>query len=145
MLLAGLALIAAGLAWLTRAPVDGRYAIDLLPAFLVMGVGAGISFPSLMTLAMAGARPEDSGVASGLANTTQQIGGALGLSALATLAGSRTAGLTAAGHSSAAALTGGYQLAFAGGLALVIAALAVTATVLLPACPRAAAREPVPA
>jgi EmrB/QacA subfamily drug resistance transporter len=145
VLLAGLAFIAAGLAWLTRVPVDGRYATDLLPAFLALGVGAGIGFPSLMTLAMAGAAPEDSGVASGLTNTTQQIGGALGLSALATLAGSRTADLTAAGHSTAAALTGGYQLAFAAALALVVAAFAVTAAVLLPACPRAAAREPAAA
>jgi MFS family permease len=144
VLLGGLALIAGGLAWLTRVPVDGRYAVDLLPAFLLMGVGAGIAFPSLMTLAMAGAAPEDSGLASGLANTTQQIGGALGLSALATLAGSRTADLAATGHTATAALTGGYQMAFTAGLALVTAALAVTALVLLPACPRAAAREPAP-
>src|SRR4051794_3234056 len=133
VLLAGLALIGAGLAWLTRLPVDARYATDLLPAFVAMGIGAGIGFPSLMTLAMAGAAPEDAGVASGLANTTQQIGAALGLSALATLAGSRTADLAAAGHPAAAALTGGYQLAFAVALGLVVAAFAVTAVVLLPA------------
>jgi EmrB/QacA subfamily drug resistance transporter len=144
VLLAGLALIAGGLAWLTRLPVDGHYAVDLLPAFLLMGVGAGVAFPSLMTLVMAGAAPEDSGLASGLANTTQQIGGALGLSALATLASTHTAHLAANGHGIPAALTGGYQLAFAAGLALVGAAIAVTALVLLPACRRAAARAPAP-
>ena len=132
VLLGGLALIAAGLAWLTRVPVDGRYLTDLLPAFVLMGVGAGVAFPSLMTLAMAGAAPEDSGLASGVANTTQQIGGALGLSALATLASTRSHDLAAAGHGTAAALTGGYQLAFTVSLALVVAAFPVTALVVRP-------------
>ena len=68
-----------------RAPVDGDYVTDLLPSMLLLGVGAGLSFPALMTLAMSGATPSDSGLASGLVNTTQQVGGALGLAVLATL------------------------------------------------------------
>ena len=92
-LLAGLAMLGLGLAWLTRAPVHASYVSDLLPSMLLLGVGAGLSFPSLMTLAMSGAKPEESGLASGLVNTTVQVGGALGLAILATLAGSRTAHL----------------------------------------------------
>src|SRR3954462_11814621 len=79
VLLVALAFIAAGLAYMTRAPVDGEYAIDLLPAMLVLGVGGGLAFPALMTLAMSSATPEDSGLASGLVNTTQQNGGAVGV------------------------------------------------------------------
>ena len=66
-------------------PVDGSYATDVLPVMLLLGVGAGFSFPAIMTLAMSGATASDSGLASGLANTTQQVGGALGLAVLATL------------------------------------------------------------
>ena len=74
---------------------------------LVIGVGAGLAFPALMTLAMSGATPEDSGLASGLVNTTQQVGGALGISVLATIAAERTGGARRA-----AALVDGYQVAF---------------------------------
>ena len=94
MLLLALASIAAGLALLSRVPVDGRYVVDLLPAMLLLGVGGGLAFPALMTLAMSSVRPEDSGLASGLVNTTQQVGGALGLAILATVAESRTGGAT---------------------------------------------------
>jgi MFS family permease len=79
---------------------------------VLLGVGAGLSFPSLMTLAMSGATVEDSGLASGLVNTTMQVGGALGLAVLATLSSTRTGHLLAAGDSHAAALTGGYHLAW---------------------------------
>ncbi len=68
------------------APVDGSYALHVLPAVILIGVGAGLAFPSLMTLAMAGVPQEDAGLASGLVNTTAQVGGALGLAVLATLA-----------------------------------------------------------
>jgi hypothetical protein len=89
-----------------------------------------------MTLAMAGATPRDSGLASGLVNTTQQVGGALGLAVLATLSSTRTSGLLADGHSTATALTSGYHLAFGVGAGLVIAALGVTLAVLrTPAAP----------
>ena len=71
------------------------YLTDLCPAMVLLGVGAGLAFPSLMTLAMSGATPEDAGLASGLVNTTQQVGGALGLAVLATLSSHRTEDLLA--------------------------------------------------
>jgi hypothetical protein len=85
-----------------------------------------------MKLAMSGATPSDAGLASGLVNTTVQVGGALGLAVVATLAATRTSHLLAGGHSEAAALTGGYQLAFMVGAGLIVAALAVALTVLVP-------------
>src|SRR3954471_4308241 len=98
VLVSGMVFVAAGLAWLTQVSVDGAYVVDVLPAMLLMGAGAGISFPALMTLAMSGATPEDSGLASGLVNTTQQVGGAIGISVLVTFATSRTDSLHAAGE-----------------------------------------------
>jgi MFS family permease len=99
---------------------------------LLLGLGAGLSFPALMTLAMSGATPSDSGLASGLVNTTQQVGGALGLAVLATLATTRTDGLLEQGEPAAAALTDGYTLAFLIGAGLVVAGVAIAATVLRP-------------
>jgi hypothetical protein len=99
---------------------------------LLLGVGGGLAFPSLMTLAMSGATPADSGLASGLVNTTQQVGGALGLAVLATLSTTRSGDLLADGSSTASALTSGYHLAFAIGAGLVLAALALSATLLGP-------------
>ncbi|HKA49979.1 MAG TPA: MFS transporter [Candidatus Dormibacteraeota bacterium] len=133
VLVAGLVLIASGLALLTRAPVDSGYVVDLLPGMLLLGVGAGVSFPALMTLGMSGATPSDSGLASGLLNTTAQVGGALGLAVLATLAASRTDGLLSSGETTASALTGGYRLAFGIGAGLVVAAIVTAVTVLRPA------------
>jgi EmrB/QacA subfamily drug resistance transporter len=130
VLLPGLVAIVAGLVLLTGAPVGGNYVTDLLPALVLLGVGAGIAFPALVTLAMSGATPADSGLASGLVNTTQQVGGALGLAVLATLSTSRSNHLLADGDSAASALTGGYHLAFAIGAGLVIAAIVVAALVL---------------
>ena len=94
---------------------------------ILLGIGGGLAFPALMTLAMSGARPEDSGLASGLVNTTQQVGGALGLAILATVAENRTGGAT-----TAAALVDGYGAAFAVAAALVFAALVVAVVVLRP-------------
>lgn len=133
VLLPGLSLIAVGLLLLTRAPVDASYVVDLLPSMLLLGVGAGVSFPALMTLAMSGAAPEDSGLTSGLVNTTQQVGAALGLAVLSTLATSRTDGLLSGGSSAEVALTSGYRLAFGVGAGVVLAAIAVAAVVLKPA------------
>jgi len=130
VLLGGLVLAAAGLALLVRVPVDGHYLVDMMPGMLLIGVGVGLSFPPLMTLAMAGVAPADSGLASGLVNTSAQVGGALGLAVLATLASGRTDALLAAGVENAAALTGGYQLAFGISSALVVAAIGVGALVL---------------
>ena len=79
-----------------RTPVDGNYLVDLLPIMLLFGFGAGLAFPSLMQLAMSGATPSDMGLASGLANTTPQVGGAVGLAVLATIASNRTDTLLAA-------------------------------------------------
>ena len=101
VLIPALALLMAGLALFSRVPVDGDYVADLLPTMVLFGIGAGLSFPALMTLAMSGASPSDAGLASGLVNTTQQVGGALGLAVLATLATSRTDALRADGDGAA--------------------------------------------
>ena len=131
-LVAGLALIAAALFLFAQAPVGGNYALHVLPVVLLMGAGAGLGFPALMTVAMAGVKPIDAGLASGLVNTTAQVGGALGLAVLATVSTGRTNALAAHGTGALAALTDGYHLAFwiAGGL--VVVAIAVAATVLRP-------------
>ena len=131
-LIPGLAFVGAGLALFALVPVDGSYAPNLLPAMALLGTGAGLSFPSLMTLAMSGTTRSDSGLASGLVNTSLQVGGALGLAVLATLSTTRTSNLLASGHSTASALTSGYHLAFAIGAGLAIAAIGVAATVLRP-------------
>ncbi len=132
VLLFGLAAVAAGLALMVRTPVHSVYPVDLLPAMVLLGLGGGVSFPSLMTLGMSGATESDSGLASGLLNTTAQVGGAVGLAVLATVAGSRTGSLLAAGESPASALTGGFHLVYGMGAALVLAALVTAATVLRP-------------
>jgi EmrB/QacA subfamily drug resistance transporter len=129
-LVPSLALIAAGLALFGRAPVDADYATDLLPAMLALGIGGGLAFPALMTLAMSGATAADSGLASGLVNTTQQVGGALGLAVLATLSTTRTSDLRATGSSVDAALVGGYHLAFGIAALLVLAALGLALAIL---------------
>jgi EmrB/QacA subfamily drug resistance transporter len=131
-LIGGLVLLAAGLVLFRRAPVNATYVSDLLPAMVLLGVGAGLAFPSLMTLAMSGATPEDSGLASGLVNTSQQVGGALGLAVLATLSTTRSGSLRAHGASTAASLTGGYHLAFTIGAVLVLAAIAFGVVLLRP-------------
>jgi EmrB/QacA subfamily drug resistance transporter len=131
-LLPGIALIALGLLLFARAPVSGSYVRDVLPVMLVLALGIGTSFPALMTVAMSGATPQEAGLASGLVNTTMQVGGALGLAVLATLSATRSDHLVAAGHSSASALTSGYHLAFLVGAALVAAAFVVAVTVLEP-------------
>jgi MFS family permease len=99
---------------------------------LLLGVGGGLFFAALMTLAMSAATQEDSGLASGLVNTTQQVGGALGLAVLATLSASRSDNLRGNGDAVASALTGGYHLAFAVAAGLVIGAIALTVTLLGP-------------
>ena len=113
---------------------------------VLLGIGAGLGFPSLMTLAMSAATPEDSGLASGLVNTTQQVGGALGLAVLATLSSTRSDSLRASGHSLTDSLMSGYHLAFS--IAAVLLSLAIgLAVVLLRRVPAiehgAEAEEPV--
>ncbi len=131
-LIAGLILMAAGLVLFRGAPIDADYLTDLLPVMVLLGVGAGLAFPSLMTLAMSGATREDSGLASGLVNTTQQVGGALGLAVLATLSTTRSSELRTHGASTAASLTNGYHLAFTIGAGLVLVAIAVAVVLLRP-------------
>jgi MFS family permease len=144
-LIAGLILVAAGLLWFRRAPVNATYVVDLLPVMVLLGVGAGLVFPALMTLAMSAATPEDSGLASGLVNTTQQVGGALGLAVLATLSTTHTDALRAHGASSAVALTGGYHLAFTIASGLVLAAIAIGLALLRPPAEVEALGESSPA
>jgi EmrB/QacA subfamily drug resistance transporter len=129
-LLTGMVFVAAGLVLFTGAPVDGVYVTDVLPVFVLLAFGIGVSFPSLMTLAMSGATREDAGLASGLVNTTAQVGGAIGLAVLATLSTSRSDDLIKAGKSTAAALTSGYHLAFVIGAALVVVAFVIGVVVL---------------
>jgi EmrB/QacA subfamily drug resistance transporter len=140
-MLPGLVAIGAGLALFQRAPVDADYVTDLLPVMLLLGVGGGLFFAALMTLAMSAATQEDSGLASGLVNTTQQVGGALGLAVLATLSASRSDSLRAGGDSAASALTGGYHLAFAIAAGLLVAAIVLTVTLLSPERAGATAEE----
>jgi MFS family permease len=130
VLVGALLLVLAGLALLTRAPVNASYVTDFLPSTVLMGVGAGLGFPAMMTLAMSGVTKDDSGLASGLVNTTQQVGGALGLAVLATLSTSRTNGLLAAGESPVEAMTSGFRLAFGVGAALVAVAVGLAVFVL---------------
>ena len=130
VMLAGLVPILASLLAFTQAPVDGSYVAHLLPVMVLLGAGAGISFPALVTLAMSGTAPEDAGLASGLVNTTAQVGGALGLAVLATVSAARTEELSAAGETVAAALNGGYHLAYLIGAGLLAAAVAVAVVLL---------------
>jgi predicted MFS family arabinose efflux permease len=140
----GLGLIAAGLALFATIPATGgTYLSHILPVTLLIGTGAGLCFPALMTLAMSSATPQDAGLASGLVNTTAQIGGALGLAVLATVSASRTNALIAQHRPTAVALTEGYHLAFWIAFGLVVAAAAVAAALLRPQ--RTAAAEPQPA
>jgi EmrB/QacA subfamily drug resistance transporter len=143
-LIAGLASAGAGLLLFARSPVDETYVADILPVMLLLGMGAGLAFPALMTLAMSGATESDAGLASGLVNTTVQVGGAIGLAVLATLATERTDGLRADGESTAAALNSGYHLAYLVGAALVVIAIGVAFGVLRSGTPATAEQEPEP-
>jgi EmrB/QacA subfamily drug resistance transporter len=140
-LLPGLVLLAAGLLLFTNTPVDGSYVLNVLPVMILLGVGAGSSFPALMTIAMSGATAEDAGLASGLVNTSMQVGGALGLAVLATLSANETASLRDSGSSLASALNGGYHMAYVVAAGLVLAAVGIALTVLRPERERAAHAE----
>jgi predicted MFS family arabinose efflux permease len=143
-LIPSLAAIGAGLLLFARAPVEGDFVTDILPVMVLLGAGAGLAAPSLMTLAMSGAGVRDSGLASGLVNTTVQVGGALGLAVLATLASERTDARLAGGEQAAAALNSGYHLAYVIGAALVAIAVVVAVFVLRSETATAPAQEAVP-
>ncbi|MFI9612377.1 MFS transporter [Streptomyces sp. NPDC052023] len=130
VLLAGLVLITVGMALLSRAPVGGSYLTDVLPPLLLLAAGFAAAMPSLTGLAMSGAHEEDGGLASGLFNTTQVVGGSLGLAVLSTLAASHTEGLLAGGGEQVAATAEGYQLAFRVATAVAVGALALATAVL---------------
>ncbi len=121
----GLVLMAASLAWLSRVPADGAYVVDVLPALLLFAVGGALEYPALVSLAMRGATARESGLLSGVVNTSAQVGGALGLAVMAAVAAGRTAALRADGQTAAAALTGGYRLAFGVGAALTLVAFGI--------------------
>jgi len=143
-LITGLVLIGSGLLLFARTPVDGSFVADILPPMLVTGLGIGTSFPSLMTLAMSGATPEDSGLASGVVNTSAQVGGAVGLAVLATLATGRTDDLLAGGSTQAAALNSGYHLAYVVGAALVGVALVLAIAFLRAPAPQTEHEAAIP-
>ena len=130
MLLSGLVPVIAGLLLLTGVSVHGNYFTDVLPALVLMGAGAGVALPALMGLAMSDVDPADSGIASGLISTTQQVGAAVGTAVLATLAAARTAGRVAAGDEAREALAAGFRLAYGVSSAFLIAAVVAGAVVL---------------
>jgi predicted MFS family arabinose efflux permease len=132
VVLASLPMLAVGLALLTRAGDQERFGTGLLPVLVLLGVGAGLALPAVMMLVMSAVSQEDSGVVSGLANTTQQVGGAVGVAVLAALATRRTGLLLASGHPPAVALTAGYHLAFGVGAASVAAAFGAALTLSRP-------------
>jgi MFS family permease len=132
VLMPGLVLMAIALVLFTQAPVDGNYAQHVLPTVILIGVAVGLAGPALVNLAMSGATQQDAGLASGLVNTSAQVGGALGLAVLATLSATRTEHVAASGKPALEALTSGYHLAFWIAAGLVVAAIGVALTVLEP-------------
>ena len=115
VLVIGMVTLTAGLVYFTQVSVGGSYAGDLLPGFLLIGVGLGFSFVPISIAALAGVRSSEAGLASGLINTSQQIGGALGIAALSSIATSTTSNEVSAGTVPALALTDGFQQAFVAG------------------------------
>jgi EmrB/QacA subfamily drug resistance transporter len=126
----GLCLVGAGLLLLANAPVDGHYVTDVLPAMVLLGVGAGLALNPMLLAAMSDVEPRDSGLASGITNTGLMMGAALGLAVLAGVAASRTTHAVAQGVSHAAALTAGYHTAFLVSAGLAFAAAIVGAVAL---------------
>ena len=129
VLLVGMSTLTAGLLYFTRVSVGGSYLGDLLPGFLLIGVGIGFSFVPISIAALAGIKPAEAGLASGLINTSQQIGGALGIAALSTIATSRTEDSVGSGAAVSQALVDGFSSAFLVGA--VVAALGVVASLVL--------------
>jgi MFS family permease len=130
LLLAGIALFL-----FSRMPVHGEYVANVLPPMLVFGLGAGLAFAPGVSLAMADAAPSESGVASGLANVTLQLGAALGLAVLASVSELRTGHLLAAGDGIRAALTGGYHVAFLVGAGCLATGVVLASVLLRPTPP----------
>jgi EmrB/QacA subfamily drug resistance transporter len=129
VLVAGMAFLTGGLVYFTQVSVGGSYVGDLLPGFLLIAVGIGFSFVPISIAALAGVQPAEAGLASGLINTSQQIGGALGIAALSTIATSRTSDAISAGTALPSALVDGFTAAFLAGVA--IAGLGIVAALTL--------------
>jgi EmrB/QacA subfamily drug resistance transporter len=121
-LVAGLLLLAAAMALFALAPIDGVYVVYVLPASLLAALGMALAYIPATIAGMAGARPEESGLASGLINTSYQIGSALGLAAMTALAAGQTEALLAEGGAQIIALNGGFHAAFLGAAAIATAA-----------------------
>jgi EmrB/QacA subfamily drug resistance transporter len=126
VLVAGMAFLAAGVAYFTQVSVGGSYVADLLPGFLLISVGLGFSFVPISIAALAGVQPNEAGLASGLINTSQQIGGALGVAILSTIATTTTDDAVAAGDSVPVALTDGFEAAFIAGTAIALVGVLVS-------------------
>jgi sugar phosphate permease len=124
VLATGLALLLVAVLWYTRIPVDGSYPVDLLPAFVLYGIGIPFSFIPISIAALAGVEEREAGLASGLINTSQQVGGAIGVAVVSTVAISHAESLLAAGDRPAVAFTDGFQRGF-----WVIAAISLAALV----------------
>ena len=133
----GLLLSAVGLVLFARAPVDGSFAFDVLPSMILLGFGAGMAFNPMLLASMSDVEPSESGLASGVVNTSFMMGGALGLAILASLAASRTSSLLAAGDGPVAAINGGYHVAFVVGAVFAAAAAVLGAVLLRPGLPGA--------
>ena len=129
MLVVGMSLMALSLALFARAPVGGSFVLNVLPGMLLLGFGASFAFLTVILASVSGVPERDAGLASGLVNTAQQLGGALGLAVLASVAASRTEGLGGTGSESVAALNGGYHAAFL--LSAIFVALAAVLAVAL--------------
>ena len=129
VLVAGMTFLTAGLIFFTQVSVGGSYVTDLLPGFLLIGVGIGFSFVPITIAALAGVEPAEAGLASGLINTSQQIGGALGIAALSTIATSRTDDAVSAGTAVPSALVDGFTDAFVAGA--IIAGIGIVAALTL--------------
>ncbi|MFJ2566519.1 MFS transporter [Streptomyces sp. NPDC087568] len=140
MLLLGLALIVGAFVMLSFARVNGIYLVDFLPASLVMGLGFGLAAPAIMGLGMTAVSSAESGIASGLFNTTQQIGGAIGLTVLSAFVSARTNSLIAAGKPEAESLVGGYHVAFLAAAGFTLTALLIGVG-LLKATPSAGVKQ----
>jgi sugar phosphate permease len=121
--------LSAGLLYFTQVSVGGSYLGDLLPGFLLIAVGLGFTFVPVSIAALAGVHPSEAGLASGLINTTQQIGGALGIAVLSSIATSTTQDAVASGNAVSSALTDGFQAAFIGAAAIALVGILVSLVV----------------
>jgi MFS family permease len=138
VLVAGLVSIGLGQAWLSQLSASGSYEVNVLPGLELMGIGMGLLFPTAAVLATAGVAPGDRGLAGGLVAAAQQVGAAVGLAVLATVAAART---RAAPGPPSAALVAGYRLSYLIAVAIVACALLAVLLFLRPARPRPRAAD----